>query len=87
MIGSAAIEYSLDGQLIKKFTSGGYTGNLGDVQRLPGGNTLITYGNGHNIQEVDSSDNVVLEITGGNSSFGYAEWRESLYGLPMDIAE
>jgi hypothetical protein len=84
---SAAIEYSLQGQLIKKFTSGGYTANLGDVQRLPGGNTLITYGNGHNIQEVDSSGNVVLEITGGNSSFGYTEWRESLYGPPMDIAE
>jgi hypothetical protein len=84
---SAAIEYGLDGSLIKKFTSGGYTQNLGDVQRLPGGNTLITYGNGYKIQEVDSSGNVVLEITGGSSSFGYAEWRESLYGAPLDIAE
>ena len=84
---SAAIEYGLDGSLIKKFTSGGYTQNLGDVQRLPGGNTLITYGNGYKIQEVDSSGNLVLEITGGTSSFGYAEWRESLYGAPMDIAE
>jgi hypothetical protein len=84
---SAAIEYGLDGSLVKKFTSGGYTQNLGDVQRLPGGNTLITYSNGHLIQEVDAQDNVVLEINGGSSSFGYAEWRESLYGAPMDIAE
>jgi hypothetical protein len=84
---STAIEYSLDGTLIKKFKSGGYTANLGDVQRLPGGNTLINYGNGHVIQEVDASDNVVLEITGGNSSFGYSEWRESLYDAPTDISE
>jgi len=84
---STAFEFSLQGQLIKQFASGGFTANLGDVQRLPGGNTLITYGNGSNIQEVDSQGNVVLEINGGGSSFGYAEWRESLYGTPMDIAE
>jgi hypothetical protein len=33
------------------------------------------------------SGNAVLEITGGNSSFGYAEWRESPYGLPSAIVE
>jgi hypothetical protein len=84
---STAIEYTLQGELIKEFTSGGYTANLGDVQRLPGGNTLITYSNGHLIQEVDPQGNVVLEINGGSSSFGYAEWRESLYGPPQDIVE
>jgi hypothetical protein len=85
---SAAIEYGLDGSLIKKFASGGHTQNLGDVQRLPGGNTLINYGNGGNIQEVDSSGNVVMEIKGSSgSSFGYSEWRDSLYGPPLDINE
>ena len=85
---SAAIEYGLDGSLIKKFTSGGYTQNLGDVERLPGGNTLITYSNGGLIQELDSSGNVVLEIKGTTGAyFGYVEWRDSLYGAPIDIAE
>ncbi len=85
---SAAIEYGLDGSLIKKFASGGNTQNLGDVQRLPGGNTLINYGNGGNIQEVDSSGNVVMEIKGSSGSyFGYSEWRDSLYGPPLDINE
>ena len=84
---SAAIEYKLDGALVKELPSGGFTQNLGDVQRLPGGNTLVTYSNDSLIQEVDPQGNVVLEIEGGNSSFGYAEWRESLYGEPIDITQ
>lgn len=64
---------------VKDFTSGNSSSTLGDVQRLPNGNTLITYSNGGVILEVDPSWATVQTIKG---SFGYAEWRESLYGPP-----
>ncbi len=85
---SDAIEYNLQGQEIMRYTGGGFSGNLGDVQRLPGGNTLITYSNAGIIREIDPQKNVVLEIAGGGMNrFGYALWRESLYGLPPDILQ
>jgi len=80
------IEYSLQGQQMQRYTGGGFTANLGDVQRLPGGNTLITYSNDGLIQEIDPQRNVVLEIEGGSSAFGYSLWRETLYGPPPDIS-
>jgi hypothetical protein len=83
---SAVFEYSLDGQELHKFSGGYSTANLGDVQRLPGGNTLITHSNDSIIQEFDAQGNVVLQIDGGGSSLGYTVWRESLYGPPPDIA-
>lgn len=83
---SAAIEYGLDGSLIKKFTSKGSATNFGDVQRLSNGNTIITYSTSSLMQEVDASDQVVLEVK-GSGSFGYVEFRESLYGLPIDIQQ
>jgi hypothetical protein len=83
---SQAIEYGLDGSLIKKFTSNGGATNFGDVQRLSNGNTVITYSTSNLIQEVDKSDTVVLEVK-GSGSFGYVEFRESLYGLPIDIQQ
>ena len=86
---SNAIEYGFDGSVVKKFTSRGGCDWFGDVQRLPGGNTLINYSCSGVIQEVDASDNVVLEIKasadGGGSWFGYSEFRRSLYGAPDDI--
>ena len=82
---SQAIEFGLDGSVIKKFTSRGGTDFLGDVQRLPSGNTLINYSLA-TIQEVDPDDNVVLEIGIGNA-VGYTEFRQSLYGPPLDIQE
>ena len=80
---SQAIEFGLDGSLIKKFASAGGATNFGDVQRLPSGNTLITYSTSTLIQEVDASDTVVLEIKAAGS-FGYVEFRPSLYGDPID---
>ena len=82
---SAAIEYTLDGQELLRYEGGYSSANLGDVQRLPGGNTLVTFSNDSVIQEIDSSGDVVLEIDGGGSFFGYALWRETLYGPPPDI--
>ena len=82
---SAAVEYALDGSERRRFPSGGYTANLGDVQRLPGGNTLITYSNQSLIQEVDPNDKVVLEIKVAGSSLAYSLWLQDLYGPPEDI--
>ncbi|HKW83374.1 MAG TPA: hypothetical protein VJN68_06430, partial [Burkholderiaceae bacterium] len=76
---SQAIEYALDGTERRRFASGGFTANLGDVQRLPGGNTLITYSNQSLIQEVDGNGKVVLEIKVAGSSLAYSLWLADLY--------
>jgi hypothetical protein len=78
---SQAIEYGLDGSVIKKFTSRGGTDNLGDVQRLSNGNTFINYSG--LLQEVDPDDNVLLEMT-PPSVLGYTEFRQNLYGPALD---
>ncbi len=79
-----AVEYGLDGSLKRRFASNGTAGNFGDVQRLANGNTVITYKT--SLQEVDASDALVLEVK-GSGQFGYVEFRESLYGLPLDIQQ
>jgi hypothetical protein len=58
-----------------------HTDSLGDVQRLPNGNTLVTFSNNGLIQELDPSWNLVQTLT--SKSFGYTEWRETLYGPPQ----
>jgi hypothetical protein len=84
---STAVEFALDGgDELLNFDSGDYSANLGDVQRLPGGNTLITYSNDSIIKEIDASGSVVLEISGGGSAFGYTLWTPSLY-LPAPDTE
>jgi hypothetical protein len=68
---------------IKDFTSGNYSSSsMGDVQRLPNGNTLITYSRDGVILEVDPSWATVQTFSG---EFGYAEWREALYGPPCRL--
>jgi hypothetical protein len=54
---------------------------LGDVQRLPSGNTLITFSTDGEIREVTASGAVVQTINA--NYFGYANYRESLYGPPL----
>jgi hypothetical protein len=61
---------------------------LGDVQRLPNGNTLITYSNGGEIREVSPAGDIVRSIvtgtpSGGKRQMGYADYRETLYGPPL----
>jgi len=64
----------------KEFTNGNVgTPDLGDVQRLPNGNTLITYSQAGSALEVDPSWAPVQTIEG---VWGYADWRETLYGPP-----
>jgi len=54
--------------------------NLGDVQRLPGGNTLITYATDERIVELDADWNTVQTFS---ARIGYATWRPTLYGPPI----
>jgi len=81
-----AIEFGLDGSVLKKFASRAGGDFLGDVQRLPSGNTLIDYSFNFVMQVVDPTDSLVLEMT-GTSGFGYVEFRERLYGEPLDIQQ
>ncbi len=57
---------------------------LGDVQRLPNGNTLVTFSTAGEIREVDPSGTVLQTIRslGSGNLFGFAEKRTSLYGPP-----
>jgi hypothetical protein len=85
---STALEYSLgtsgtmQASLVKSYASstGAHSDSLGDVQRLPNGNTLVTFSNDGLIEEVDPSWSIVQKLEA--SSFGYADWRETLYGPP-----
>ena len=71
---------TLSATAVEDFVSGSLTSNvLGDVQRLPNGNTLITYSTSGVILEVDRSWAMVQTLSG---SYGYADWRETLYGPP-----
>ena len=49
--------------------------------RLPSGNTLITFSTDGEIREVTASGAVVQTINA--NYFGYANYRESLYGPPL----
>jgi hypothetical protein len=84
---SSAVEYTLDGQEIWRYESGNFSANLGDVQRLPGGNTLVTFSNDSVVHEVNGDGEVVLEFDGGGSFIGYSLWRPSLYGAPPDVSD
>jgi len=70
---------STTAELVKDYEGMHATGILGDVQRLPSGNTLITYSEAGTIVEVDEEWNVVQTLSG---SFGYASFRPTLYGPP-----
>lgn len=85
---SAMIEYDFMGKKLSSY-SGATSANLGDVQRLPGGNTLVDFSNADVMQEVDSKGTVLVEITGPGSQnrFGYATWRPTLYGPSPDITD
>jgi arylsulfotransferase ASST len=64
---------------IEDYTGTGTENTLGDVQRLPGGNTLVTYSTDAQIVELDPSWNVVQIFS---ARVGYTSWRPTLYGPP-----
>ena len=82
---STVVEYDLTGNEIFNYNGGQFSANLGDVQRLPGGNTLVTYSNDGVIHEITPDKELVMKITSSGQSFGYALWLDSLYGEPSDI--
>jgi hypothetical protein len=83
---SMAREYKLDSTTMMATSvwtyqaSGANSPVLGDVIRLPNGNTLVTFSQGGLIHEVDSTGKLVMSLK--TSGFGYTEFRESLYGAP-----
>jgi hypothetical protein len=85
---SAALEYTLDTtSWTATKSSWEYRANgvasavLGDTQRLPNGNTLVTYSVAGDIHEVTPTGQLVQKLEG--QTFGYAEFRKSLYGPPL----
>ena len=71
---------TMSASLVNDFTSADlFSTFLGDVQRLPNGNTLITYSAAAKVLEVDPTWTTVQSLTG---IYGYADWRETLYGPP-----
>ncbi len=85
---SAAVEYQLNetSWTSTKTTceyraSGVNSPVLSDVQRLPNGNTLVTYSTPGEIHEVSPTGALVQKLD--TTSFGYSEFRKSLYGPPL----
>jgi len=57
---------------------------MGDLQRLPNGNTVVAYSTKGVIQEVDSQGNLLSEWEfPSGTEFGYIEKRMSMYGAPL----
>ena len=63
------------------FTDLGRGVALGDVERLPNGNALLTHVGGLMV-EVDRSGAVVESFRSNSSGFGFADFRTTLYGPP-----
>ena len=60
---------------------------MGDIQRLPNGNTIIAYSTKGAVQEVDKDGNVLTDWTFPlGAQFGYIEKRATLYGTPPQVA-
>lgn len=83
---SLAVELELDGdnhtaKRVWEYDGGEITQTLGDVQRLPNGNTLVTYCNAGILHEVDA-DKQLVQSWAFSNGVGYADHRENLYGTP-----
>jgi len=77
-----ATSSSFAATLLKSYTGSNSSSTMGDVQRLPGGNTLVTYSTDAKIVELDSSWNVVQTMS---VRVGYSNWRPTLYGPPLRL--
>jgi Arylsulfotransferase (ASST) len=88
--GSIAIELKLDlfGRTVSKVWS--YKASpgipldiLGDVQRLPNGNTIVAYSTAGVVHEVDANGALVQQLSWSlGGALGYIEKRATLYGSP-----
>ncbi|HEY6726024.1 MAG TPA: aryl-sulfate sulfotransferase [Polyangiaceae bacterium] len=82
---SPVLEFALDPSAgtateVWRYKSDKSSSTLGDVQRLPNGNTLVTYSNAGVIHEVNPDGELVQSLATG--SLGYATHRPTLYGPP-----
>ena len=73
---------ALGATLVRDYTGTAASATLGDVQRLPGGNTLVTYSNARNDRRARPSWNEVQTFT---VRVGYSNWRPTLYGPPLRL--
>ena len=88
--GSNALEFLLDPTARTVARIWSYTASpainvqiMGDVQRLPNGNTVIGYSTKGALHEVSSSGTVLQTwLWPGGATFGYIEKRATLYGPP-----
>jgi hypothetical protein len=84
---SPVIEFALDpvagtATEVWRYTGQYFSGTLGDVQRLPNGNTLVTYSNRGMMHEVDPAGKLVQSLEASSLSLGYSTHRPTLYGAP-----
>jgi hypothetical protein len=84
--GSQALEFTLDESTKASKKIWSYQPSsainvmvLGDVERLPNGNTIVDFGTGDTIQEVDKNGTLLQQIK-TTVAFGFFEKRASLYG-------
>lgn len=88
---SAALEYQYDlssgtGELVMNYApEGRSSGAFGDVQRLPNGNTLVTYSTQGVIHEIDANATLLREMS--TDPLGYSQHRKTLYGPPPTFAQ
>jgi len=80
---SRVLEYSFDegagtASLERVISTGEFTFILGDVHRLDGGDTLVTWSVPDLVQRIDSDDNVVWSVTADDDDliFGFTEVME-----------
>jgi len=87
--GSIALEIKLDLTAKTSKVAWMYKSNIqvdimGDLQRLPNGNTVVGYSTQGVLREVDASGAVLQELSWpAGASFGYIEKRPTLYGPPV----
>lgn len=78
-------EYSFSGDtetLVWSYLDEGRSVTLGDVQRLPNGNTLVTYSTDGSIHEITPAKALVQSLEDAGQ-LGYSTFRETLYGPPQ----
>jgi len=80
---SHVLHFTIDGTTATSdwnYADMGDTGTLGDVQKLPGGNVLITVSQTGVIQEIDEDNAIVQTMV--FDGLGYSNHRPTLYGEP-----
>ena len=82
---SAALEFRYDAEAgeaekVFEYAPGNTSFVMGDVQRLPNGNELVTFSTQGVIHEIDSDGELLREIS--TDPVGYVQQQKSLYGPP-----